>query len=179
MHTLGRFEGIDTGGRELIARFALDGKPTLPDELEALRDKRLVIDCQPFREKRSDSANRYFWQLVDRMAKVLGVDKWTWYLRCIREHGVFVDMSIDAEAIPRLQRQFRYIETFDDGYEGGPRLVRCYFGSSQYDSREMAELIDGTVREAQELGIETLTPDEIAQMIALMDSDAARAGRSE
>lgn len=178
MHTLGRFEGIETEGRELIARFALDGKPTLPDELEAMRDKQLVIDCQPFKEKRSLKANAYFWQLVDAMSKVIGVDKWTWYLHCIREHGVFVDMEIVPQAIPLIERRFRYIETFDDGYIDGPRLVRCYFGSSQYNSTEMAELINGTVRDAQELGIETLTPDEIAQMIALMDSNAELAGRS-
>ena len=34
-------------------------------------------------------------------------------------------------------------------------------GSSMYDSRQMAILIDGIVSECKEMGIETLPPDEI------------------
>jgi hypothetical protein len=34
-------------------------------------------------------------------------------------------------------------------------------GSSQYDTRQMAILIDGIVSECKEMGIETLPPDEI------------------
>ena len=39
-------------------------------------------------------------------------------------------------------------------------------GSSEYDTREMAHLIDGTVEDAKELDIETLPPDEIEKMKA-------------
>ena len=37
-------------------------------------------------------------------------------------------------------------------------------GSSEYDSAEMAHFIDRIVEEAQELGIETATPDELERM---------------
>lgn len=39
------------------------------------------------------------------------------------------------------------------------------------DTKEMARLIDGVVAEAQELGIETRTPDEIAQLKSLWESE--------
>lgn len=42
-----------------------------------------------------------------------------------------------------------------------------WVGSSQYNTREMSILIDGIVSEAKELGIETATPDELAQMKSL------------
>ena len=42
------------------------------------------------------------------------------------------------------------------------RLMR---GSHTYDSREMSELIKGTIQEAEDLGIETLTPRELEQML--------------
>jgi hypothetical protein len=38
------------------------------------------------------------------------------------------------------------------------------------NSKEMSELIDGTVSEAKELGIDTRTPDEIERMKALWES---------
>lgn len=37
-------------------------------------------------------------------------------------------------------------------------------GSHTYDTKEMSRLIDGTVEEAKELGIETLTPDQVERM---------------
>ena len=40
------------------------------------------------------------------------------------------------------------------------------------DSKQMSELIDGTVSEADELGIETRTPDEIERMKALWATQA-------
>jgi hypothetical protein len=41
---------------------------------------------------------------------------------------------------------------------------RIYKGSSEYDSREMAILIDGIVSEAKEMGIETLPPQELERL---------------
>lgn len=37
-------------------------------------------------------------------------------------------------------------------------------GSHTYNTAEMSKLIDGTVSEAKELGIETMTPDQIEEM---------------
>lgn len=42
--------------------------------------------------------------------------------------------------------------------------LQCYFGSSTYDAKEMSVLIDGVVSECKEMGIETMTPDEIARL---------------
>ena len=41
---------------------------------------------------------------------------------------------------------------------------RIYKGSSEYDSKEMSIFIDGIVQECKNVGIETLTPDEIARL---------------
>jgi len=42
--------------------------------------------------------------------------------------------------------------------------VILYYGSSVYDSKQMAALIDNLVQDAQALGIETLPPAEIARL---------------
>jgi hypothetical protein len=50
------------------------------------------------------------------------------------------------------------------------KLYRVYMvmrGSHTYDTKEMARLIDGTVSEAKELGIETMPPDELKRMVEL------------
>ena len=43
--------------------------------------------------------------------------------------------------------------------------------SHTYDSMEMAALIDGTVEDAKELGIETMSPTDIERMKALWKSN--------
>ena len=48
-------------------------------------------------------------------------------------------------------------------------MYRTYMmlrGSHDYDTKEMSTLIDGVVSEAKELGIETMTPDRIKEMMA-------------
>ena len=43
-------------------------------------------------------------------------------------------------------------------------FYKIYRGSHTYDTKEMSYLIDGTVEEAKEHGIETMTPDELERM---------------
>ena len=47
--------------------------------------------------------------------------------------------------------------------------VQIFYGSSCYTREEMERLIDAVVADCKELGIETKTPDEIADMLSLMD----------
>ena len=37
-------------------------------------------------------------------------------------------------------------------------------GSSEYDTGEMSRFIDGVISECKELGIQTMTPDEIEEL---------------
>ena len=53
--------------------------------------------------------------------------------------------------------------------EGNPKTSRIFWhikGSHEMDSKEMARLIDSTIVEAKELGIETLTCEELERMKA-------------
>lgn len=169
MHVTGKIKEahLDLSGR-LVISFEINEKAKALEELDAIKDlERLKIDAVKYRHKRSLDANAYFWQLCDKIAKKLGSDKWTIYLLQLSKYGVFVDVSVIREALPMLEREFRYTEILREmELNGKPGYtVRCYTGSSGYDSKEMSELIEGTVSEAKELGIETLTPDEIGSMI--------------
>ena len=52
------------------------------------------------------------------------------------------------------------------GYDkDGDRLViRAYYGSSRYNTRQMSRLIDSIVQDCKDLGIETLPPEKLAAM---------------
>ena len=43
-------------------------------------------------------------------------------------------------------------------------IIQAYYGSSRYDTKEMSVLIDYLVRQADDLGIQVLTREEIELM---------------
>ena len=153
--------------------FELDEIPTL----EGLQNKDLRIIAKQWKEKRSLNANSYFHKLVNEIANTLDSSMTEVKNHLMAEYGQ-LDMNEDGKAstviirddIPWDAIEWLHLrpttrtKTLDDG-----RLYRVYLvirGSSTYDSREMATLIQGTVNEAKELGIETLTPRELAAMNA-------------
>lgn len=154
--------------------YSMDGVPCLSFEVDEdsntlkkiadLKDTELVIEVKKYHEKRSLNANAYLWQLLDKMAKVLKSDKDTIYLLQLRTYGVFVDLEVVPEALERLKDTFRLIEEFGS-YREGMITARCYYGSSTYNRKEMADLIDGTVRDAKDLGIETISDEEIQYLL--------------
>ena len=68
-----------------------------------------------------------------------------------------------------ISRFVKYYEEIGKGHVEGKEFThyRCYIGSSEYNSREMAILIDGIISEAEALGIETLPTTAIERMKAL------------
>lgn len=114
--------------------------------------------------RRSLNANAYAWALIGKIADVLRTSKDEVYLTMLRRYGqshmVSVVSSID------VSRFFKYYEEAGRSHLQGKEFThyRVFIGSSEYDSREMAILIDGIADEAKGLGIETLTPDEIERL---------------
>lgn len=160
---------------DLIISFAVDDNPALIEQYEKLKDSKVVVEVKKYHDKRSLDANAYFWQLCDKIARVLGSDKDTVYLMMLKEAGVFTDIKVKYVAVEQLKMVYRLCEIieayteetgFYDDYETWC-VVRCYYGSHLYDTSEMAHLINHTVQQAQELGIDTITPDEQAHMISL------------
>lgn len=65
-----------------------------------------------------------------------------------------------------VSKYLKYYEEIGSGTVNGKEFThyRAFKGSSEMDSREMAILIDGTIREAEQLGIPTLTAEEVARL---------------
>jgi len=55
--------------------------------------------------------------------------------------------------------------------DGENVIIRCYYGSSQYNTKQMSRLISNTVQDCQAVGINTMTPNEIAEMLSLWGSE--------
>lgn len=160
---------------DLIISFEVDDNPALIEQYEKLKDSKVVVEVKKYHDKRSLDANAYFWQLCDKIGRVLGSDKDTIYLLMLKDAGVFTDVRVKKVAVEMLKRTYRLVEVLEEyvteeniyGENENFCTVRCYYGSHLYDTAEMAHLINHTVQQAQELGIDTITPDEQAHMLSL------------
>lgn len=165
----GRITGISTNldGTIKLELNISNNKDILVDGYYKLRDKdNLSISIKEHRERRSLDANAYCWVLLQKLAEVLKTDKDILYEDMICKYGVFTHLIVKPSAVERVKEEWRAVRELGEVTVNGKTGIQlqCYFGSSTYDTKEMSVLIDGIVRECQELGIETLTPNEIADM---------------
>lgn len=165
----GRITGISTNldGTIKLELNISNNKDILVDGYYKLKDKdNLSISIKEHRERRSLDANAYCWVLLQKLAEVLKSDKDILYEDMICKYGVFTHLIVKPSAVERVKEEWRAVRELGEVTVNGKTGIQlqCYFGSSTYDTKEMSVLIDGIVRECQELGIETLTPEEIADM---------------
>ncbi len=129
-----------------------------------IRDRKYVAKITEYRKRRSLDANAYCWALIGKIADSLRTGKDEAYLEVLRRYGQREIVSVQEGINPK--GYFKYYDVEGYGEVKGKKFVhyRVYKGSSEYDSREMAILIDGIISEAKEMGIETATPEELARM---------------
>lgn len=136
----------------------------LVDEMKDL--DRLSVEVKPFRQRRSLDANNFAWHLINEIANVLRSSKDEIYLKMLKRYGQS-DM-ISVLPCVQIQNYVKYYEEAGEGTVNGKlfKHYKVFKGSSEYDTREMSIFIDGVVSEAKELGIQTMTFNELAEMKA-------------
>jgi len=145
---------------------------TLPrhhaDSLKKLMDADIEADIKKYREKRSLSQNAYAWTLITKIAQSINppMNREEVYIEMLKRYGQGGIISVQKDKADDVTRAFDYYIPKGEGQVNGKEFLHLmvYVGSSQYDTKEMATFISGIVEEAKDLGIETLTPDEIARL---------------
>ena len=128
------------------------------------QDRDKIFEIKEHKEKRSLTANAYAWSLIGKIADAMRTSKDEVYLTMLKRYGqsdmVSVLSSIDVSGY------FKYYEPISTATLQGKEFThyRIYKGSSEYDTREMAVLIDGIISEAKDLEIETLPETEVKRL---------------
>lgn len=129
------------------------------------------FDCtiETHKQKRSLDANNYSWQLQSQMAKVLNRRLDDIHNEMVLQYGVLETYSILKQAFESAKRLFDYFVVLGESKVNDKEFihVRVGLGTHTYDTKEMSKFIDGVVQEAKDLGIETRTPKEIAELKSL------------
>lgn len=150
----------------------------IPSGIDVLRGNDLRISLKKWRNKRSLTANAYYWVLVSKIADAIHRPQAVVHNILLRQYGVpdIVDGETLTVFIPDTDKAEEDVlrkETFHlrptskviDGKRGQLRAYRIMLGSSYYDTKQFSTLLDGAIYEAKELGLETLPEDELKAMM--------------
>ena len=141
------------------------------DGIESLDGKDLKIKVTRATNPRSLDANAYFHVLCDKLRQKLGLSMAHMKNILITSYGQIEYISEGQALIYKTNAPVEYIQELEEAHmkfmkvgEDGAFWYKVYRGSHTYDSHEMHILLEGTIREAQDQGIETKTPDEIKRL---------------
>lgn len=131
-------------------------------------NKNYILEIKEKKKKRSLDANAYCWALLNELSNKLKIPAIELYQEFIRKVGSFELICIHNNAVGKFLEVWQ-----SNGYgwlvdvlgesKNFPNCVnlKCYHGSSIYDTKEMSRLIDEIVYECKENGIETATGAEL------------------
>ena len=145
--------------------FEIDGD--FRTQYDELKGKDLEISVKVFRQKRSLDQNSYAWVLIGKMADKLRTSKDEVYLTMLKRYGQGGVIKVSPKNEQAILSALKYYERHEKLYTDTDKYYRIWAGSSGYNTEEMTIFVDGIISEAKEMGIETLTPDELLEMRSL------------
>jgi hypothetical protein len=157
----------DMISRKQRLTLALDGD--FRGQYDNMKDKDLEITVKPWREKRSLDANAYCWVLINKLAEVLNLPAREVYRHAVKQVGISRDVYLNREAAETIKHIWsahgigwvtEQVDETDTGI-----MLRLYYGSSCYNTKQMHRLIEFVQQDCREFGIETKTPEELALLL--------------
>lgn len=169
---------LSLDGKVMVA-LELNERRSAMDMVDALRSvDKLSVKFDKFREKRSLNANSYLWKLCTMIADKLSDDgaphtKEEIYRKAIKAKGIYREqgeLPIDFAKTSRTAWEMLgtgwITEQVDFEPDGDRVIVRYYYGSSTYNSKQLSRVIDWLLQECYQLGIEVKSNEEIRSLLS-------------
>lgn len=153
----------------------VDGDKTALGELVGkiqTEPEKYELELKKISHKRGLTANAYYWVLVDKMARALETSKEEIHKELVQRYGVMeTDDNDDPIVFSILSGEDPtkinpYVKSFAEGYVNGKKFIHYYVlkPSHTMSSSEFNCLLAGAQSEAKDMGIQVLTPKEIAEL---------------
>ena len=164
--------------RKPVIKFLINEEP---HGIEAFDGKDLKIKVNKATNPRSLDANAYFHVLCDKLRQKLGISMAHCKNDLITSYGQ-IEYIADGEPLCyKTNAPQEYIQELEAAHlkfikmsDDGAYMYKVYRGSHTYNTQEMHQLLEGTISECKDQGIETKTPDEIRRMEDLWEQRRKR-----
>lgn len=121
------------------------------------------------RKKRSNKANAYFWEMLQKLCYEMNLDLIEEYKKRVKELGIFRQWELDTKNTPTFVKMWedKGIAWFTEIVEeiGNKTIINAYYGSSSYNSKQFSKLLDNLIQDCRSVGIQTLEDLEIEELI--------------
>lgn len=164
---------IDFNSRKPKLTFLADDTDSL-NQVDEIKDiDKLSIEAKKYRNQRSIDANAYFHLLVNKLARYFSISDTEMKTKMNLEYGT-VALNLDGTKVgikvpkgTKIEKFYPYCKWFGECIEGDLCFDKylIYKQTHTLDSKEMSQLINGVVQECKEVGIETLTDEELKSMM--------------
>ena len=128
------------------------------------QDKEKKFEVKEYKEKRSLNANSYFYVLQSKLATILGTSNDELHEQLIKRYSNVTLITIPKEA--NIEGFIKYYDVYKNGKIKGLSVVmyKVYKPSHEMNTKEFSRLLDGIISECKEVGIETLTPNQLKEL---------------
>lgn len=185
---------IDLSGHLVdLKRDFRSGKPLITfeveeicEDIEKLKGDNLKLKIARKKEVRSLDSNDYFHVLNRKLAQKLNYSETYMKNILLGRYGQkeFLDemetkhvtLTTQIPEYDFMQIEAMHVQCFDITVKNGITWYSYYVlrGSHTYNSEEMSRLIQGTIADCKEQGIETATPDELKKMAMLWENRGSK-----
>lgn len=151
----------------------LEVQNELMNILPEIKEKPYICEIKRYKQKRSLDANAYFHVLIDKIAKVLKRNPEEIKIEMNLDYGTWskdeetgqLDGFEALKKVP-VNKFCKYAKPIREYAKNGKIYVQYLIRkhTSELNSAEMADLIDGVIEEAKQLGIQTMTPAELEML---------------
>ena len=144
------------------------------DVIEQLKNEnKLNIELKKYRKKRTLNANSYFWKLLSEYSEEKQIDTIEEYKERVKRLGIFRQFKIESKDVNTFKVVWQergiawFCDIHDTTYIGDKefKIINAYYGSSSFNTKQMSRLIDDLVQDCKEVGIETMTSNELNSLL--------------
>lgn len=128
------------------------------------QDKEKIFEIKERKSKRTLTQNAYYWVLVNELANCLRKSKEEMHFELLKDYSQVALITIKSNI--DIKGYIKYYELEREANISGVKfnVYKVYKGSSEMDKKDFSVLLEGTIQEAQQQGIPTLTKNEIEKL---------------
>lgn len=170
MQAIGELEDVYFDFKNNTTKITFNLQSNEVDNVMKLKGLKLNVEAKQYRQPRSNTANAYFHVLCNEIAKKLNADNEETKISLNCSYGTLArddEGNILGCKVPKGTdiRQFYKYSQFYKTDKDGCDCYKFYKETHTLNSKEMADLIAGTIQEALNLDLEVKPKEEIESML--------------
>lgn len=129
------------------------------------QDKDKIFEIKEYKKKRTLNQNSYYWKLLGELSLALRLPPEELHRRMLKDYSqkyqIMIPYEVELRGVEYYEKKSAIINNNKKF-----QVYEVYVPSHELKTKEFAILLDGLINECKQVGIETLTPNKIREMMA-------------